>query len=203
MMSATLFARRSILATLLFLSVTPAAAQTMQTAARRRTPRVITNKELEPLRLKREAQEAEYERTHRERGMPSKEELRRRLEEHDRRLGELAREMEAEQMEAELRELREELAGVRRQLDALNFQHPPQAAAYGPAYALPSYYPYFYGPTFGHRGRFGRGNFGLQPGFGRWPHGRRSGHSAPIYVNPSRHAPTRPPMVHAPGGRRR
>ena len=168
----------------------PEAAQT----ERRAGPRVVTNKELEPSRLRREAQEEEYERTRRERGMPSREELRQRLEEHDRRLHEIAAQMEAERLEAELESLRSELLNVRRQLGELGLQLSQQAAAYGPAYAFSNHYPYVYAPPFeavpvlrfGHRGRFGRAHFGLHPHARRWPHHRLPGHSTPIYVGPSR-----------------
>lgn len=184
----------------------PEAAPTERRAGRK----VVTNKELEPSRLRREAQEKEYERTRRERGMPSMEELRQRLEEHDRRLHEIAAQMEAERVEAELESLRSELVNVRRQLGELGLQLSQQAATYGPAYAFSNPYPYFYAPPFevfpvlrfGHRGRFGRGNFGLHPHARRWPHNRLPGHTSPIYISPSRNAVAPPPIVRAPRHRR-
>ncbi len=184
----------------------PEATQTGRRAGRK----VVTNQELEPSRLRREAQEEEYERTRRERGMPSREELRQRLEEHDRRLHEIVVQMEAERVEAELESLRAELANVRRQLGELGVQLSQQAAAYGPAYAFSNHYPYFAAPffevvpfpRFGHRGRFGRGDFGLHPHARRWPHKRLTGHISPIHVSPSRHALAPPPFVRAPRHRR-
>ena len=184
----------------------PEAAQTERRAGRK----VVTNQELEPSRLRREAQEEEYERTRRERGMPSREELRQRLEEHDRRLHEIALQMEAERVEAELESLKSELVNVRRQLDELGLQLSQQAAAYGPAHAFSNYYPYFYAAPFevvpvlrfGHRGRFGRGDFGLHPHARRWLHKRLTGHTPPIYVSPSRNALAPPPIMRAPRHRR-
>jgi hypothetical protein len=146
-------------------------------AGRRAEARVITDKDLEPQRLRREAQEAEYERTRRERGMPSKKELQRRIEEQDRRLRELAREMQEARAEAELESLRSELVNVRRELNELDSRLSRQAGAYALTYASPSYYPYYYTPPaviidrfpFG-RGGFGRGHFLPHPyGRGR-PH---------------------------------
>jgi hypothetical protein len=174
---------------------------------RRAGPRVVTNKDLEPSRLRREAQEAEYERTRRERGMPSKQELQRRVEEEDRELREWARQMEAERREAELESLRSELVNVRRHLNELSLHLSRQAVTYESA----NDYPYFYAPPvqviavspFGHRGRFGRGHLGPRPHARRWPFNPRPGHhSAPIYVSPSRNAGSRPlafpTAVHAP-----
>lgn len=160
--------------------------------------RVVTNRELEPSRLRREAQEEEYERTRRERGMPSARELERRAQERDRSLHELARQLEAQRREAELQSLRVELMNVRRQLTELSLQLSQPAA---PDYVLPSGYPYFYAPPvnvinvprFGHRGRHVRG------GFGRRPHGRphpldpRLGRSPTLNnVGPSRGASSMP-----------
>ncbi|MDQ3804994.1 MAG: hypothetical protein M3416_14335, partial [Acidobacteriota bacterium] len=175
----------------------PACAPEATKAERRAGRKVVTNKELEPSRLRREAQEEEYERTRRERGMPSRRELQQRVEEQDRELREWARQMEAERREAELEALRSELVNVRRQLDELNLHLSRQAAADGSAYAPPNGYPYFYAPPvqvitvlpFGHRGRFGRGHFGPHPHGRRWPFNPRPGHtSPPIYVSPSRSA---------------
>lgn len=132
--------------------------------------RVITNRELEPLRLKREAQEAEYERTRRARGMPSKEELRQRIEEQDQRLRELTLQMQTERAEAEAESLRSEVFNVRRELDYLRLSQ--QTGTYVNVYAPPSYdsyyTPYYYAPParfnnrfpFGRRDGFGRGHFG-------------------------------------------
>ena len=178
----------------------PARAPEAIKTERRARRKVVTDKELEASRLKRKTQEEEYERTRRERGMPSKQELQQRVEEQDRRLREWAQQVQAERVEAELASLRSELVNLRRDLNELSLQLSQQAATYGSAYATPNYYPYFYAPPaqivtvfpFGYWGRFGRGNF--------WPHphGRRRpfypwpGHPSPIYVNPSRYAPNLP-----------
>lgn len=141
-------------------------------------PRVITNKELEPSRLRRQAEEEEYERTRRERGMPSKEELQQRVAEQDRLLGEWAQQMRERRREAELEALRSELARIRLQLGELSLDW----SQHSTGYAVPNYYPYFYAPPvqlinvlpFGHRGGFGR------RGFGRHQYGRAwSGHLWP------------------------
>jgi hypothetical protein len=193
----------------------PAHAPEATKAERRAGRRVVTNKDLEPSRLRREAQEMEYERTRRERGMPSKRELQRRVEEQDRDLREWAERMEAERREAELESLRSELVNVRRHLHELSLQLSQQAAAYGSAYAPPNDYPYFYAPPvqvitvvpFGRRSRFGRGHVGPRPHGRQWPFNPRPGHSSPtIYVSPFRNARamprTLPPAVHAPRHRR-
>lgn len=146
--------------------------------------KTITNSELEPSRLRREAQEAKYERTRRERGMPSRQELQQRVEEQDRRLREWARQMEAERLEEEVKALRAELADVRQQLGGLSLNVPQRPEPYGFPYAVPGVYPYVYAPPtqfitglpFGHFGRFGRGGFGLHLHAGRWPHSPRWGH---------------------------
>lgn len=158
---------------------------------------VVTNKELEPLRLRREAQEEEYERTRRQRGMPSKQELRRRIEEQDRRLSELTRQMQEERREAELESLRSELMEARRELDELNLRL-SQATTYVPAYAPSAYYPYLYAPPvqvitvlpFGHHGRFGHGGFGPQ-----WPQHPWPDNSFPTMLNPFRGAGAQPQMM--------
>ncbi|HEX8422303.1 MAG TPA: hypothetical protein VF634_02775, partial [Pyrinomonadaceae bacterium] len=116
----------------------PEAAKAGRDAGRK----VVTNKELEPARLTREAQEAEYERTRHARGMPSRQEMRQRIEEHDRWLSEWAQRMQEERMAAELEALRSELGDVRLQLSELSLSQ--QGTTYAPAYALPNYYPYFY-----------------------------------------------------------
>jgi hypothetical protein len=187
-------------------AATPARAPGVVQTGRRSGRRVITNRELEPSRLKREAQEEEYERTRRERGMPSREELRQRFEEQERRLRELARQAEAERAEAEMESLRSELANVRRHLSELNFQLSQRAAAYAPVYATPDYYPYYYAPPshvitvlpFGHRGRFGHGNFGPHPHARRWHGSGLRGHLTPVYVGPSRNAGALPSAMSAP-----
>jgi hypothetical protein len=148
-------------------SSSAAPAQGASMAGGRAGTKVITNKELEPLRLRREAQEAEYERTRGERGMPSKQELRRRFEEQDRRLRQLTLQMQAERAESELESMRSELFNVRRELNELGSRLSQQTGDYAPAYALPNY-PYYYAPPaliitrapFGRRGGFGRGDFG-------------------------------------------
>ncbi len=158
-------------------------AQASESGRQERAPgrRVITNKELEPSRLRRQAEEEEYERTRRERGMPSREELQQRVEEQDRFLSEWAQRMREERREAELEALRSELAGVRLRLSELSLDLSQQSSGY----AVPNYYPYFYAPPFQvinvlpfkHRGGFGRRGFGHQR-YGRawsvhsWP--RRS-----------------------------
>jgi len=147
-------------------------------AERRAGPKVITNEDLEPLRLRREAQEAEYERTHRERGMPSREELRQYFEELDRRLHESALRIEEERARAELESVKSELVNVRRNLYELSLRLSQQTGAYGPAYVYPDYYPYYYAPpvrvitrfSSGRHGGFGRGNFGLHPRGRAWPY---------------------------------
>jgi hypothetical protein len=144
--------------------------------------RVVTNRELEPLRLRREAQEAEYERTHRARGMPSKEELRQRIEEQDRRLRELTLQMQAERAEAEAESLRSEVDNVRRELNDLNLRLSQQSGAYVNVYASPSYdpyyNPYYYAPPVqfidrfhsDRRDGFGRGHFGPRAPVRVWPY---------------------------------
>jgi len=151
-------------------------------------PKTVTNRELEPSRLRREAQEAEYERTRRERGMPSRRELQRRVEEQDERLREWARQAEAERLAAEVESLRTELTHVRRQLNGLSHDLTRREEGYEPAftpfttfntfttpYVYPHVYPYahpyVYAPhvlpfnVFPHvrRGPFGRHGFGLRP----------------------------------------
>lgn len=166
-------------------------------AERPAAARVITNKELEPLRLRREAQEAEYERTRRERGMPSRQELQRRFEEQDRRLRELTLQAQAERAEAEAESLRYELDNVRRDLNVLGLRLSRQSGTYVPAYASPSYdpyyNPYYYAPPvqfvnrfpFGRRGGFGRGHFGPHTPERVWPHNPRQGHAFPALVRPT------------------
>ena len=152
-----------------------AAAPTPVKAAPRAGTRVVTNKEIEPLRLRREAQEAEYERTRRERGMPSKRELQRRFEEQDRRLRELTLQMQAERAESELESVKSELFNVRRELDELGSRLSYQPGAYTPVYSSPNYYPYYYYTPpvqfinrfpFSRHGGFGRGSFRPHP-YGR------------------------------------
>ena len=160
-----------------------ARAQGALKAERRAGPKVVTNRDLEPSRLRREAQEAEYERTRRARGMPSKQELQRRAEEQDRRLHESALQIRAGRAEAELESVRSELVNVRRELNELSSRPTQQTGAYVPAYAYPNYYPnyypYYYTPPaviitrfpFGRRGSFWRGNFGPHPQGPAWPYG--------------------------------
>jgi hypothetical protein len=142
--------------------------------------------------LTREAQEAEYERTRRERGLPSRQEMRERIEEHDRWLSEWAQRMREERREAELESLRFELMSVRQQLSELSLSQ--QGANYVPAYAVPNYYPYFYAPSayvnnvlpFGHRGRYGRGRFGRHSSGRLWFNQPKIGHPFPRIIKPSR-----------------
>lgn len=131
--------------------------------------KVVTNRELEPLRRRREAQEAEYERTRRERGLPSMEELRRQFEERDRRLSEWALRAESERRQADLAALR-----LRALLSLSQPRPTPPADVYAETYAAPFFYPYNYGAPvlsgrFGHFGQRGR-HFGFsfptrRPGF--------------------------------------
>lgn len=181
-------------------------------AGHRASRKTITNRELEPSRLSREAQEAEYERTRRERGMPSRQELQERVEEQDLRLREWARQMEAERLEAEVESLRAEMADVRRQLGGLSLNVPQRAEPYGFPYAVPGIYPYIYAPPaqfitvlpFGHFSRFGRGGFGLQPHAGRWPHGPRWGNpSAPAHGTLWHNTLAQPRALPPPGAPRR
>jgi len=168
------------------------APQAPATAERRPAQRVLTNRELEPLRLRREAQEAEYERTRRERGMPSKEELRRRFEEQDRRLRELTLQMQAERAQAEEESLRSELVNVRRELNGLSLLLSQQAGTYVNVYASPDY-PYFYAQpvqlvtplSFGRRGGFGRGNFFPHTHGRVWPYNHWQGQPFPTLVQPT------------------
>ena len=186
----------------------PAAVQ----AERRAGVKVITNRDLEPLRLRREAQEAEYERTRRERGMPSKRELQQHFEEQDRRLHELALQIEAERAEAELESVRSELVNVRRDLSVLGLRLSQQTGTYIPVYEYPSYYPYYYAPPvqvitrfpLGHRGIFGRGNLGLHPRGGTWPYNLRRGHFSHPLGRPPLHriSPPRAPAPSMPALRR-
>lgn len=155
---------------------------------------VITNRDLEPLQRKREAQEEEYERTRRGRGMPSKQELQRRIEEQDRRLRELARQMREERREAELEALRSEVVSLRLRLSELSLHLSQQAATYAPAYEPPAYYPYVYTPPiqfvpvfpFGRHRGLGRGVFGHHPHVRPWAHHPRP--ARPL------HRPSAPPV---------
>ncbi|HEY0099157.1 MAG TPA: hypothetical protein VGB76_09405 [Pyrinomonadaceae bacterium] len=183
---------------------TPAAAARVPQgveAGRAAGRKVITNKELEPTRLMRRAQEEEYERTRRERGMPSRQEMQQRIEEHDRWLSEWAQRMQEERREAELESLRSELANVRLQLSELDFGLSQQGTTYVPAYVTPNYYPYFYAPPaqiinalpFGHRGLYGRAKFGRHAHKRSWLYQPR----------PGRHFPRVNRPFHGPGGLRR
>jgi hypothetical protein len=153
--------------------------------------RVVTDRDLEPFRLRREAQEEEYERTRRERGMPSKQEWQRRVEEEDRKLREWARQMREERREAELESLRSELAETRRGLNELSLRLSQQSADYVQAYVPPNYYPYSYAPPFqvisvfpfGHHRLLGRGAFGNPPYGHQWPQHPRPGYSFPTVIN--------------------
>ena len=165
---------------------------------RRAGPKVITNKDLEPSRLRREAQEAEYERTRRERGMPSRQELQHYFEEQDRRLHESALRIEEERAEAELESVRSELVDVKRDLYELSLRLSQQTGADIHAYVSPNYYPYYAPPIqvitrfpFGRHGGFGRGSFGFHPRGHTWPNpwqGRPSPslHGAFLYSIPPR-----------------
>jgi hypothetical protein len=177
---------------------TPAAAPSRATEAlqaeRTAGRKVVTNKELEPTRLTRQAQEAEYERTRHERGMPSRQEMRQRIEEQDRWLSAWAQRMQEERMQAELEALRSELVNVRMELSELSHSLSQQESAYGPVYASPNYYPYFYAPPahivtvfpFGHRGLHGRARLGGHPHGRPWLHRSRMRHHFPRISRPSR-----------------
>jgi hypothetical protein len=175
---------------------------------RRAGPKVITNKDLEPSRLRREAQEAEYERTRRERGMPSRQELRQYFEEQDRRLHESALRIEEERAEAELESVRSELVDVKRNLYELSLRLSQQTGADIPAYVSPNYYPYYYAPPvqvitrfpFGRHGGFGRGSFGFYPGGRAWPYNPWQGRPFPSLrgVPLYRSIPPRAPAMPAP-----
>jgi len=196
----------AVLAALFFFPF-PAAAQEPWRAEteRRAGPKVITNKDLERSRLRREAQEAEYERTRRERGLPSMQELRRHFEEQDRRLHELALQIEEKRAEAELESVRSELVEVKRNLYELSLRLSQQTGAYIPAYVSPNYYPYYYAPPvqvitrfpFGRHGGFGRGSFGFNPRGRTWPYNPRHGLFSHPLGRPPLHGIT-PPRAPAP-----
>jgi hypothetical protein len=181
-------------------------------AGRRPGRKVVTNKDLEPSRLRRESQEAEYERTRRERGMPSKEEVRRRVEEEDSRLREWARQMREARREAEVESLRYELLNVRRDLSELSLHLSRQAAGRANAYAPPDYYPYFYAPPapvltvfpLGHFGSFGRGGSRPHPHGAPWTHHARPVQPFPPFVGRPRGDayPPRAPIPRTPATRR-
>jgi hypothetical protein len=160
-------------------------------AAPQRTDRkVITNKDLERSRQQRTAQEEEYERTRRERGLPSKEELRRDIDEQDRRLKELRDEIEAQRMEGEIDALRDQIAALSQSVSQLNSQLGQQSTQ-----GFQDYYPYYYpfiGQTlgfdeFGFRGDFRkngfRGNF-RNNGFRGNFHNKGFGSSFPFFRFP-------------------
>jgi hypothetical protein len=160
-------------------------------AERRAAQRVLTNRELEPLRLRREAQESEYERTRREHGMPSKLELQQRFDDQDRRLH-------------ELKALKSEMVYVKRNLNELSVNLSQQTGAYAPAYVSPGYYPYYYAPPvqfvtpfpFGRRGGFGRGNFGPHTHGRAWPYNPWQGLPFPTLGGPTVNGSA--PLVMAP-----
>lgn len=175
-----------------------ASAQAAPKPARGAATKTVTNRELEPSRLRREAQEAEYERTRQERGMPSRRELQRRVEEQDQRLREWARQAEEERLASEVESLRTELTHVRRQLNGLSQDLSRRDESYEPAfttfttpYVYPYVQPYFYAPpvhlinVFPHvrRGPFGRHGLGPQH-FRTGPFGWPSAHTPP-HVNAS------------------
>jgi hypothetical protein len=180
-------------------STTPESVKAESLPARR----VVTNKELEPLRLRREAQEAEYERTRRERGMPSKEELRQRIEEQDQRLRELTLQMQAERAEAEAESLRSEIVNVRRELNDLNLRLSQQTGAYVNVYTSPDYSPYYYAPPvqlidrfpFGRRGGFGRGHFGPHAPARVWPYNSWRGQPFPTLGWPTSNGNSSQPVL--------
>ncbi|HYG12300.1 MAG TPA: hypothetical protein VD835_20325 [Pyrinomonadaceae bacterium] len=168
----------------------PEAVQAGQGASRK----VVTNKELESTRLMREAHEEEYERTRRERGLPSKQEIRQRIEEQDRWLSEWAQRMQEERKEAELESLKSEIVSVRQQLSELSLGLSQQGATYVPAYAPSNYYPYFYAspaqfitvlPSV-HRGRYGRGRIGRHTHVRPWHYQQRPSHLFPRINRPLR-----------------
>lgn len=159
------------IAALLMLFSMPATAQTPAEGVSPPPSGVVTNKQLEPFRLRREAQEEEYERTRWARGLPSREELRRQAEERDRRLFEWARHVEAGRREAEMAALWSELLATRLRLDT---GPPPSRAGevYEVSYPSPVFHPYFYAPPV-RFGRFGHRGFGLRLRGRGWLHGAR------------------------------
>lgn len=195
----------AVLAALFFFLFPAAAQEPGRVETRRAGPKVITNKDLEPSRLRREAQEAEYERTRRERGLPSKQELQRYFEEQDRRLHESALLIEEERAEAEAESAKSELVNVKRDLYELSLQLSRQTGSYIPAYSYPNYYPYYYAPPvqvithfpFGRHGVFARGVLGLNPRGGRWPYNPRYGLFSHPLGRPPLHGIT-PPRAPAP-----
>lgn len=182
----------------------PAQAPGAMQAEHRANRKVVTNQVLEPSRLRRQAQAEEYERLRRQRGLPSQQELQRRVEEQDRRMQELDRQMEAEKMEAEIESLRSELVNARQQLNELSRPLSSPTAIYGTTFASPNFHPYLNAPlvqlatpfTFGHRSRFGRGRFGLAPHRFARPHHPGLGQPFPfINTSPSRGAGVNPQVL--------
>jgi hypothetical protein len=171
--------------------------------------KVVTNRDLEPARLTREAQEEEYERTRRGRGLPSRDEMRRRIEEQDRWLSEWAQRMQDERREAELESLKSELLNVRLQLRELSLSQ--EEAFDAPASALSYYYPYFYAPPFQvitvlndrQRRLYGRGRFGRRTQGGPWTYHPRPGRFFRPINRPSqgegRRPRAMPPWIVKPG----
>lgn len=157
--------------------------------------RAVTNRELEPARLAREAQEKEYERTRLERGMPSRQELQQRIEEQDRWLSDWAQRMREERREAELESLRSELVDARLQLNELSLHLlSQQGETFAPAHTSPNYSPYFYAPSahlitvfpFGHRGAGWRARFGRHTHGRPWAYRSRPSHPFPRISRPFR-----------------
>jgi uncharacterized coiled-coil protein SlyX len=136
---------------------------------------VVTNRDLEPFRKKRELAEAEYERTRKERGLPSKEELRRRIAEQDRRLRELSAELAAERTRAEVEALRVEVDLLRQQLEYAGAQ---PSVIYAQPTVEQGLQPYLYTVP-GAYLPFGDFRFGL-PGRGFF--GRHRHHGSPLYA---------------------
>ncbi|HEV2706388.1 MAG TPA: hypothetical protein VGV59_10720, partial [Pyrinomonadaceae bacterium] len=138
-----------------------AAASPAQTSRRK----VITNRDLEAVRRKRLAEEAEYERKRAAEGLPSQEELRKQAEERDRRFIELAARIEATRVAEEYESLRRELSLLRSQLNVLGAQS--AASTYLDAsppvyYAFPLVVPGRHSRQFfrhGARGRLTHGRF--------------------------------------------
>lgn len=151
-------------------------AQTAATSPAQTTRRkVITNKELEAVRRKRLAEEADYERKRAAEGLPSQEELRKQSEERDRRFMELAARIEAARVAQEYESLRRELSLLRSQLNVIG----SQAASSSVDTSSPVYYAFPLLLPGGQRSPFFRHGTG-----GRLTHGR---FPFPLVSSPFRH----------------
>ncbi len=171
-----------LLSAFLFVARDAAAAQSAVASASQTSRRkVITNKDLEGVRRKRLAEEAEYERKRAAEGLPSQEELRKQAEERDRRFIELAARLEAARAAEEYENMRRELSLLRSQLNFIGAQ---SAIASSVETAAPLYYsfPVFVpggrlSPFFRHgtRGRAAHGRSHFPPGLNPFRHGLPNG----------------------------